>query len=108
MELDLIDYGFFLHLSGGTGRIVIILGVDMSSSTKTDNRGKNILVLGKGPTQGLEHALSAERMYSINFIDNNKKFCLIRRKLCGNCTFPQKLQTRKLGEITLFFAVFFC
>ena len=40
MELDLIGYGFFLHLSGGTGRIVIILGVGMSSSTKIDNRGK--------------------------------------------------------------------
>ena len=76
MELDSIGYGFFLHLSGGTGRIVIILGVDMSSSTKIDNRGKNIVILGKGPTQGLEHALSAERMHSINFIDNNKKFCL--------------------------------
>ena len=40
MELDLIGYGFFLHLSGGTGRIVTILGVGMSSSTKIDNRGK--------------------------------------------------------------------
>ena len=37
---------------------------------------KNILIFGKGPTQGLEHALSAENMYSINFIQNNKKFCL--------------------------------
>ena len=40
MELDKTGYGFFLHLSGGTGRNVIILGVDMSSSTKIDNRGK--------------------------------------------------------------------
>ena len=30
----------------------------------------------KGPTQGLEHTLSAEKMYSINFTENNKKFCL--------------------------------
>ena len=37
---------------------------------------KNILILDKGPTQGLEHALSAEKMYSINFIENNKRFCL--------------------------------
>ena len=31
----------------------------MSSSTKIDNRKKDILVLGKGPTQGLEHTLAA-------------------------------------------------
>ena len=28
---------------------------------------KDKLVLGKGPTQGLEHISSAEKMYSINF-----------------------------------------
>ena len=39
----------------------------MSSSTKTDNRKKDILILGRGPTQGLENTLSAEKMYSINF-----------------------------------------
>ena len=48
----------------------------MSSSTKTDNREKYIFILGKGPQQGLEHTLSAEKMYSINFTENNKKFCL--------------------------------
>ena len=26
--------------------------------------------------QGLEHTLSAEKMYSINFTEKNKKFCL--------------------------------
>ena len=39
-------------------------------------RKKNILVLGIGPTQGLEHTLTAEKMYSINFTVTNKKFCL--------------------------------
>ena len=48
----------------------------MSSSTKIDNRKKDILILGKGPTQGLEHTLSAEKMYSINFTEKNKKVCL--------------------------------
>ena len=38
--------------------------------------GKNILILGKGPTQGLEHTLSAEKMYLINFTEHNRKFCL--------------------------------
>ena len=53
MELDLIEKDFFSHPSGGTGRNVIIFGVDMSSSPHIDNKGKNILILGKGPTQGL-------------------------------------------------------
>ena len=51
----------------------------MSSSTKIDNRKKYILILGKGPTQGLKHTLSAERVYSINFTEHNKKFCLSLR-----------------------------
>ena len=39
-------------------------------------RKKDILILGKGPTQGLEHTLTAEKMYSINFTVTRKKFCL--------------------------------
>ena len=37
---------------------------------------KDILVLGIGPTQGLENTLTAEKMYSINFTVKKKKFCL--------------------------------
>ena len=49
----------------------------MSSSTKIDNKKKDILILGKAPTQGLdEHSLSVEKMYSINFTKVNTKFCL--------------------------------
>ena len=39
----------------------------MSSSTHFDNKKKDISVLGKGPTKGLEHTLTAEKMHSINF-----------------------------------------
>ena len=48
----------------------------MISSTKTYNREKYFLTLGNGPTQGLEHTLSAENIYSINFAMSGKKFCL--------------------------------
>ena len=48
----------------------------MSSSSHIDNKKKDILVLGKGPTQGLEHTLTAEKMYAINFTVTKKKFCL--------------------------------
>ena len=48
----------------------------MSSSVHIDNKKKDILVLGKGPTQGLEHTLTAKKMYSINFTVTKEKFCL--------------------------------
>ena len=54
-------HGRFLFPGTGLDRNVIIFGVDMSSSTQIDSRKKRILILGKGPTQGLEHTLSAER-----------------------------------------------
>ena len=43
----------------------------MSSSAHIDNNKKDILNLGKGPTQLLEHTLTAEKMYSINFTVTN-------------------------------------
>ena len=46
----------------------------MSSIVRTDSKGKDILVLGKEPTQGLESTLTAEKMYSINFTVIKKKF----------------------------------
>ena len=45
----------------------------MSWSTKIDNRKKDILILGKGHTQGLEHILSAEKMNSITFTEKKQK-----------------------------------
>ena len=48
----------------------------MSTSTHIDNKEKAILVLGRGPMQGLEITLTAEKMYSINFTVTRKKFCL--------------------------------
>ena len=54
----------------------MIFGVDINSSAHIGNNGKNILILGIGPTQGLEHTLTAEKMYSINFTVTKKKFCL--------------------------------
>ena len=52
---------------------VLIFGADMSSSNRIDNNKKDILVLGVGPTQGLEHTLTAKKMYSVNFIVMRKK-----------------------------------
>ena len=60
----------------GLGQNVIIFGEDMSSSVHADNKTKNILVLGKGFTQGLDNTtIYAEKIYPINFTKTNTKFC---------------------------------
>ena len=56
----------------------------MSTSIYIDNTKKDILVLGRGPTQGLEHTLTPEKMYSINFTVTKKKFCLSLHYNGGN------------------------
>ena len=61
---------------GGFGQNVLIFGADMSSSAHIDNKKKDILVIGKEPTQGLEHTLTTKKMYSINFTVTKKKLCL--------------------------------
>ena len=68
------DRGSIYSVGNGFGRNVIIIGVDMSYSVYVDNKGKDILIFGKGPTQGLgEHSLTAAKMYSVSFTDHRKK-----------------------------------
>ena len=66
----------FSFPGGAFGQNVLIFGVDMSFSTHIDNKRKDILVLGKRSMQGLEHTLTPEKMYSINFTVTKKNFCL--------------------------------
>ena len=48
----------------GFGSNVIIVGVDMSSSVHVDNKKKDILIIGKGPIQGLgKHSSTTEKKY---------------------------------------------
>ena len=58
------------------GQNILIFGSEMSSSAHIDNKRKDILVLGKGPTQGLEDTLTAEKIYSVNFTLTKRRFCL--------------------------------
>ena len=49
----------------------------MSSSVHIDHEGRDILILGKGPTQGLgDSPLTAEAIYPINFSQPNKRLVL--------------------------------
>ena len=51
----------FSFPSGGFGKNIITFGVDMRSSAHVDNKKKDILILGKGRTQGLEQTLTSEK-----------------------------------------------
>ena len=56
---------------------VSIFGADMSSSAHVDNKTKDILILGEGPTQRLnDTTLTAEAKYPINFMQPRKKLVL--------------------------------
>ena len=49
----------------------------MSSFVHVDNNGKDILILGEGPTRGLDDTiLAAEAKYPINFTQSGKRFVL--------------------------------
>ena len=58
-------------------RNFIVFGVDNSSSSHADNRKNNFLVLGEGPTFGINGSSgSPEKNFSINFSKLNTKLCL--------------------------------
>ena len=59
------------------GRNVLIFETNMSWSVNIDNKRKDILILGEGPTQGLDDTtLTAEEKYPINFAQSGKRFVL--------------------------------
>ena len=69
MVLDLID--------GSVGKNVIIFGADMSPSVHIDNKGKDILILGKEPIKGLDGTIfTAEAKYASNFTKSKQKICI--------------------------------
>ena len=59
------------------GRNVLIFGVHESSLTHANNKANNIFVMGDGFVQGInDTTLYAEKIYSQNFTQPNKKFVL--------------------------------
>ena len=50
----------------------------MSSSVDIDNNRKDILILGKGPTQGLDGTtFTTEALDPINFTQSRKRFAVV-------------------------------
>ena len=55
----------------------VIIEANMSSSVHIDNKGKDILILGEGSTQGLDDTtLTAQAKTPINFTPSEKIFVL--------------------------------
>ena len=70
----ILVYNFHLQMEA-LGKNVIIIGDDVSSTVHIDNKGIDILILGKGPTQGLvDTAWTVEAKYPINFTQSNRRF----------------------------------
>ena len=88
MVLDLVLVDIILYLVGSVGKNGIIFGADMSSSVHIDNKRKDTLILGKGPTQELNHILTAETQCLINFTRPGIKFCFsLHDNGSSNCLF---------------------
>ena len=71
-------YVQFTHPQGGMARNLIIFGVNLSNSVHATSKTQNIfLILGHGPTQKVNNTtIYAEKMYSLNFNEENKIFGL--------------------------------
>ena len=56
---------------------LVVFGIDNGSSSHADDLKNNFLVLGEGPTSGINEKFgSPKKKISINFIKANIKFCL--------------------------------
>ena len=59
------------------GKNLVISGANISSSVYIDDKVKDILILGEGPTQGLnDTTLTAEAKYPIDFTQSGTRFVL--------------------------------
>ena len=48
----------------------------MCSSVHVDDKGKDVLIFGKGPPQGLDGTTLTSAKYPINFTKSNERFVL--------------------------------
>ena len=57
-------------------KVIIFVVLSWYFSVHIDGRNKNILVLGEGPTQGLDNTTITEDKYLISFAESGKRFVL--------------------------------
>ena len=69
------DIQEIFSIGNGFGCNVIIFGVDMSSSVYIYNKKKYILILGEGPTQGLDGTtMTAEKNIQLILLNLERSF----------------------------------
>ena len=67
-DIGFDSYSLFSNPNFDWRKNVVIFRVDNSSQVNIDNKKRDILVLGKSPTQGLDNiAITTKTQYSINF-----------------------------------------
>ena len=73
-------------------RNVIVFGFNNTSSSHADNRKNNFLILGEGPTFGIDGSFgSPEKNFSINFTKANTKFGLsLHYNVDNSCLLMEK------------------
>ena len=80
-------YGIVFDRAGSSNFVnefaknVVTFGVDNSSWSHADNHKKIFLVLGEGPTYGINGNFGSPE-FSINFSKANTKFCLSLHYIC--------------------------
>ena len=98
----------FSFTDGSVGKNVIVFGPDMSSSAHIDNKNKDVLILGEGPTQGLDYtSLTAEAKYPINYNGSNSLFLVNTTKIYQFKAKDSEIKdyTLWLGNISKDFAI---
>ena len=69
--------GTFLFTDSSFCQNTMIFGADMDSSMHTNNKARDILVLGKDFIQGIDGTtIYAEKIPLINFTKSKTRFCL--------------------------------
>ena len=64
----------FSFPGGGFGQNIIVFGADMSFFVHVDNKWKDVLILGKGPTQGLEHTITEKKCIQLILLWQERNF----------------------------------
>ena len=83
--IGLDNQGVFSLSNGSQFSNVIFFGTDMSFSVQFNYNKKDILIIGKEPTDRLDDTiLTAEKEYSIIFTDHDKNYCLLLHYSAAN------------------------
>ena len=85
------DSAGFCSFDNDTAKTVIVFGVDNISPSQSDNRKNNFLILGKGPTFGINWSFGApEKKFDFNFSEANTANTYIIMVIITTCLLMEK------------------